>query len=48
MFGLATEFLVCKKEFDLSDKKWHIYLREIKTGIGLNIAMWVDDEIFSN
>jgi hypothetical protein len=34
------------KRFDEYDKKHHIYLREIKTGIGENIALWVDDEIF--
>lgn len=43
LFGLNTEFLVCKKE--LLDDKWHIYLREIKTGIAQNVILWVDDEI---
>jgi hypothetical protein len=37
--------LVCKKFYG-TDAKWHIYLREIKTGIGENIIMWVDDDIF--
>jgi hypothetical protein len=37
--------LVCKKVFS-QDGKWHIYLREIKTGIEENIVMWVDDDIF--
>ena len=39
--------MVCMKIFDEHDKKYHIYLREIKTGIGENVAMWVDDDIFS-
>ena len=38
--------MVCKKIFDEKDKKYHIYLREIKTGIGENVALWVDDDIF--
>jgi hypothetical protein len=41
---LKTEFLVCKKAEGI-DGKWHIYLREVKTGIEDNIVMWVDDEI---
>ena len=35
--------MVCKKEFD--GDKWHIYIREIKTGIADNVILWVDDEI---
>ncbi len=41
---MKTEFLVCKKEKE-KDGKWHIYLREVKTGIEDNVVMWVDDEI---
>jgi hypothetical protein len=38
--------MVCMKRFDEYDQKYHIYLREIKTGLGENVALWVDDEIF--
>jgi hypothetical protein len=38
--------MVCKKIFDEKDKKYHIYLREIKTDIGENVDLWVDDDIF--
>jgi hypothetical protein len=34
------------KRFDEYYQKYHIYLREIKTGIGENVALWVDDDIF--
>lgn len=40
--------MVCMNRYDDYDKKHHIYLREIKTGIGENVALWVDDEIFPN
>jgi hypothetical protein len=36
--------LTCKKV--QIDGKFHIYLREIKTGIEKNVFMWVDDENF--
>ena len=38
--------MVCMKRFDEYDQKYHIYLREIKTGLGENVALLVDDEIF--
>ena len=36
---MGCEFLCCKKE--LKDGQHHIYLREIRTGFGSNIVIWV-------
>ena len=44
VFGMGTEFLVCKKE--KVNHLWHIWLREIRTGFGTNSVLWVDDELF--
>jgi len=34
------------KRFDEYDQKYHIYLREIKTGLGEIVYLLVYDEIF--
>ena len=36
---------MCKKEWNFKDKIWCIWLREVKTGLGENVILWVDDEI---
>jgi hypothetical protein len=36
---------VCKKEWNPKEKIWQIWLREVKTGLGENVVLWVDDEI---
>ena len=46
LFGIGCEFLVCRKEFNKFENNWHIWLREVRTGLGQNVILWIDDEIF--
>ena len=36
---------MCKKEWNPKENLWKVWLREIRTGLGENVVLWVDDEI---
>ena len=36
---------MCKKEWNPKENLWLVWLREIRTGLGENVVLWVDDEI---
>jgi len=40
LFPSGSEFMVCKRKQE--GKILHVYLREIKTGIGEDVLLWCD------
>jgi len=44
IFAPGSEFLVCDKK--IINDKVHVWVREIRTGFGTNVVLWIDDHLF--
>ena len=48
LFGSGTEFLVCKKVFNKEKNRYDIYIREVQLGLGQNVILWTDSNMFKD